>query len=193
MPVCTATDITVFTDISASAGTITASGLIPIVQDRIRTICNNPFITDMYVQDGMTFSSTNGTIVASSVNFETEGFIAGDEIYIYNSYRNDGYKVLSSASSLTLTVASGYSVVAEPSARSILISVVKWPDALKFIAAQMVKYDYDDRPQKTIGANSVTLGPYSVSYAASSITSNPYGYPQEMVDALAAYTLVKVS
>jgi hypothetical protein len=193
MPVCTATDITVFTDISASAGTIVSSGLIPIVQDRITTICNNYFLTDMYVTAGMTFNATNGTIIASGGNFEDEGFIAGDEIYIYNSYRNDGFKILSTASALTLTVASGHSVVAEPSGRSIMISVVKWPDELKYIAAQMVKYDYDDRPQKTIGANSVTLGPYSVSYAASSITSNPYGYPQEMVDALAAYTLVKVS
>ena len=191
--VCTATDVTVYTDISASAGTIVSSGLIAIVQDRIRTICNNPFVTDMYVQAGMTFNATSGTITANGGDFEVDGFTAGDEIYIYNSYRNDGYKVLSTASALTLTVASGYSVVSEPSGRSILISVTKWPDALKFISAQMVKYDYDDRPQKTIGANSVTLGPYSVSYSANSITNNPYGYPQEMIDSLSAYTLAKVS
>ena len=193
MPVCTATDITVFTDISASAGTITASGLIPVLQDRIRTICNNPFVIDIYGQDKMAFNSTNGTIIASSVNFETEGFVAGDEIYIYNSYRNDGYKVLSSVSSLTLTVASGYSVVSEPSARSILISVTKWPDALKFIAAQMVKYDYDDRPKRAVGVNSETLGPYSVSYGTAGFNPNPYGYPQEFIDSLMAYKLVAIA
>jgi len=147
----------------------------------------------MYVLAGMTFSSTNGTIIASGGDFESSGFIAGDEIYIYNSFRNDGYRVLTSASALMLTVASGYSVIAEPSGRSIMISVVKWPDELKYISAQMVKYDYDDRPEKTIGANSVTLGPYSVSYSANSISNNPYGYPQEMIDALSAYTLMKVS
>lgn len=193
MPICTATDVTVFTDISASAGTIITSGLIPVVQNRIRTICNNPFVTDMYVTAGMTFSSTNGTIIASGGDFEIMGFVSGDEVYIYNSYRNDSYKVISAASALTLTVASGYSVVSEPSGRSIMISVVKWPDEIKYIAAQMVKYDYDDRPKRSIGVNSETLGPYSVSYGTAGFNPNPYGYPQEFIDALIAYKLVSIS
>jgi len=192
--ICTATDITVYTDISASAGTITASGMIPIVQDRINTICNNYFLNDLYVQGSVVFNATASTIVSTG-DFLQAGFADGDEVYIYNSYRNDGYKNVSTVTATTLTLASGSSVVSELSGRSILISVTKWPTALKYIAAQMVKYDYDDRPSKSIGVTSRTLGPYSESFGSGSAVGapTPFGYPQELIDALSQYTLARVS
>lgn len=192
--ICTATDITVYTDISASAGTITASGMIPIVQDRINTICNNYFLNDLYVQGSVVFNATASTIVSTG-DFLLAGFADGDEVYIYNSYRNEGYKVVSTVTATTLTLASSSSVVSELSGRSILISVVKWPVALKYIAAQMVKYDYDDRPSKSIGVTSRSLGPYSESFGSGSNVGapTPFGYPQELIDALSQYTLARVS
>jgi hypothetical protein len=191
MPICTATNVTVFTDISASAGTIIDTGLIGIVQDRVNDICNNFFLTEMYVDCGIAFNATAGTMTIGA-DWSTYGFQAGDEIYIYNSLRNDGYKIVGSVTGAILTLASGYSVVAEVLPRVIRVAVVKWPVSINYIASQMVKYDYDDRPSKSIGVTSRTLGPYSESFKVDSV-STPYGYPQELVDALSPYTYIKTA
>jgi hypothetical protein len=194
MAIVTATEVTIYTDISCSAGTTTLTLLIPIVQERINYITNNFFLTDMYMGGTVTFSATAGTIVAGS-NWDDEGFVAGDEIYIYNSYRNDGYKTVGSVSTVTLTVSSSDTIINEPSGRSILVSVVDWPNALKYIAAQLIKYDYDDRPGIEPGVASKTLGPYSVSYRGNSQGgySTPFGYPQELIDSLSVYTIARLN
>lgn len=193
MPICTATDVTVYTDISCSAGTIVNSGLIGIVQARINTICNNYFLTDMDYEGPITFNATAGTMTAGA-NWDDYGFLADDEIYIYNSYRNDGYKIVGSVTSTVLTLATGSSCVAELSGQTILVSVVRWPSELKYIAAQMVKYDYDDRAARAIGITSHSLGPFSESYASpNSMGSTPFGYPQEIIDSLASYTIVRLN
>jgi hypothetical protein len=119
--------------------------------------------------------------------------MAGDEIYVYGSFRNDGYFTVGSVTTTTLTVSSADTIINEPSGRSILVTVVKWPDALRYIAAQFVKYDYDDRGSRSIGVASETLGPYSVSYSSQSHVATPYGYPQEIIDGLSAYTRMRVS
>lgn len=192
MAIVTATEVTLYTDISASAGTITSSGLIPIVQARINAITNNFFLSEMYQCGTFVFNATAGTIVGQN-SFEDDGFIAGDEIYIAHSYRNDGYKTIGSVSTTTIMLASGSSVVAELSGKSIIITVVDWPDEIKYIAAQMVKYDYDDRPVKSIGVNSESLGPYSVSYGSVNGGANtPFGYPAELIESLAPYTIARL-
>lgn len=191
--IVTPTQVTLYTDISASAGTILSSGLIPIVQERINYITNNFFLTDMAIQGEFTFNATANTIT-SSARFDDEGFIDGDEIYIYNSYRNDGYHTVDTVGTTTVSISSSTSVIAEKAGRDILISVVQWPTALAYLAAQMVKYDYDARPAAEPGVKSKTLGPYSVSYATSSgSNSTPYGYPQELVDGLMSYTIVRLN
>jgi hypothetical protein len=194
MAIVTATEVTIFTDISVSAGTIIASGIIPIVQERINLITNNYFTTDMQIQGYVVFNSTAKTVVSGG-DFEDEGFIAGDEIHIYNSYRNDGYKLVDSVLTDTITMASSETVYSEPSGRTVLVSVVQWPNALKYIAAQMVKYDYDDRPKKAFGVTSRTLGPFSEHFGTSSGGQNttPFGYPQELIDALSAYTIARLN
>lgn len=193
MGIVTATEVTIYTDISCSAGSTTLSLLIPIVQQRINDITNNFFVTDQYINSTFTFASAGGTITAT-VNWDEYGFVAGDEIYIYNSYRNDGYKTIGSVSSTVLTVASADTVTAELSGRSILISVVSWPNALKYIAAQMVKYDYDDRKNAVPGVASETLGPYSVSYSGrASGQLSSYGYPADLISSLASYTIARLN
>lgn len=193
MAIVTATEVTIFTDISVSAGTIIASGIIPIVQERINLITNNYFTTDMQIQGYVVFNSTAKTVVSGG-DFEDEGFIAGDEIHIYNSYRNDGYKLVDSVLTDTITIASSETVYSEPSGRTVLVSVVQWPNALKYIAAQMVKYDYDDRPKKAFGVTSRTLGPFSEHFGSSVQANNtPFGYPQELIDALSAYTIARLN
>jgi hypothetical protein len=188
MAVVTATQVTSYTDISASAATVTASGLIPIVQDRIGIITNNYFTTEIYGEALLTFNATARTIVATSLNWETEGFADGDEIFIYQSYRNDGYYEVSSVSGGTLTLVTGESVVAEKSGISIIVSMVQWPSDVSYAAAQMVKFDYDDRKQRT-GVTSHSLGPFSESFAEAGMF---YGYPDDIINALMPYRIVSM-
>ena len=193
MAIVTATQITSYTDISASAGTITASGLIPIVQERINWITNNFFTSNkVYYQGNIDFTAAADTLTAGT-NLEELGFLTGDEFYLYNSYRNDGYYTAETVSEYTITIASSESVIAEqPSSASIMINLVDWPDAIKYIAAQMVKYDYDDRGERSIGVVSESLGPYSTSYGTAGFNKQPYGYPQELIDSLTAYKIARL-
>jgi len=190
MAVVTAAEVVSYTDISASAGTITSSGLIPIVQMRLGVMCNQRFTTDIHQYGTFTFNATARTIVSNN-DWATDGFAAGDEIYIYNSYRNDGYYDVLSISDETVTLATGESVIDELSGRSILISMVQWPTDLTYIAAQMVAFDYDDRADRTGGVTSKTLGPWSESYSDGGRLT--FGYPPTILEQLSAYRLVDMS
>ena len=190
MAVVTATQVAAFTDISTGATAIDATGLIPIVQERINLITNNYFTTDMTLQGYFTFASASNSITSGG-NFEDEGFLANDEIYIYNSYRNDGYKTISSVSAESIILSSVDTVIAEPSGRSVYIAVVDWPSSLAYIAAQMVKYDYDDRPAQEANVKSKSLGPYSVTYGQNG--STPFGYPEELIEGLAPFTIARLN
>ena len=190
MAMVTASEVVNYTDINASASTIVASGLIPIVQDRINDYCYNWFLSqDINLQCAMTFTAATGDIVASGGNsFVTAGFADDDEFYVYGSYRNDGYYTISSVQPATISIVSSESVVAELSGASILVSMVVWPDALKFAAAQMVKFDYADRPTRVAGLVSQSLGPRSESYAATGM----YGYPQDLLGMLDQYRIARL-
>jgi hypothetical protein len=188
MPILTATDCTVFSNISASAATITTSGLIPIVQARITWMTNNYFVSDLHVRDSLTFNATARTVTAS-ITWSDYNFLAGDDVYIYHSYRNDGYQTISSVSTSVMTLITGATVIDELSGRSILVSVVDWPNELKQVAALMVAYDYDSRPKRTPGVTSRGLGPWRESYSASTDVS---GYPPELVDMLTPFRMVRL-
>ena len=187
MALITATEVTVYSNITASAATITASGLIPIVQERIIQICNNDFATDLMVQASCTFNATAGTIVLDANDWVDFGFADDDEIVMVNSYRNDGYYTVSGFSDETATISVG-DVVDELSGRSILFSVVKWPLAVTQAAALMVEYDYDGRKERSAGVKSFTLGPFSESYSDDS-GLGIYGYPEEILGILPAPVL----
>ena len=185
MAIVTASEVVNYTDISTSAPAIITSGLIPIVQDRVAEICFDNFTSgDIYRQGSVTFNAAARTIESStgSTAWLSLGFAADDEVYVYNSHRNDGYYNVQSISSTTMTLAAGETVVAELSGASVLVSLVVWPKTLKYTAAQMVKYDYDDRPARQAGLASQSLGPRSESYTAA--VGNTYGYPAELIDAL---------
>ena len=189
MPVITATAVTLYAPISATVELINSSGLIQVVQDRINVITNNYFLTDIDLQSTMTFNATAGTIVAGA-SFEDNGFVADDEVYIYNSYRNDGYYTVTSVDEETLTIATTQSVVAELSGRSILASVVRWPSDLKYVAAQMVYFDYDLRADRSPGTTSVRLGPWSESYAEPG--AGQFGYPSDVIAPLFDYKIARI-
>ena len=182
MPVITATEVTVYSNISASAATITSSGLIPIVQERINLICNSYFTTDIMTTGLCTFNNTARTITLSANTWAQYGFADGDEIYIHHSYRNDKYVMVTSFAGTVATLATGESVVDEMSSRTVLFSVVKWPVQVKRAAALMVAFDMDTRPNLTPGVVSYSLGPLSETYSSSGISQ--FGYPQDLIASL---------
>jgi hypothetical protein len=186
MAVVTADQVVLYTDISATAGTITSSGLIPVVQERIGILCNQRFTTDINQISTFTFNAASRTITSNN-DWESDGFADGDEVYVHNSYRNDGYYDVLSVSSTIMTLASGESVIDELSGRSILVSMVQWPVDVTFIAAQMVKYDYDDRAEQSEGVTSRRLGPWSETYGAMT-----FGYPAPILEQLSAYRIVSM-
>ena len=190
MPVITATEVTILSNISASAATITAKGLIPLVQERITFIAHNWFTTDLYLQTTVTFNATARTITTTSGDdWAAWNFIANDEVYVYQSYRNDGYYTIDSVSGSALTLVTGSSVTDELSGRSILFSVVKWPADIKMTAALMVEYDYDIRKKRSPGIRSRSLGPWSESY---SNNVGEFGYPAELIAPLYDHRIVSL-
>jgi hypothetical protein len=186
MSLLTATEVTVLSNISVSAGTILGSTLIADVTANINMITNNYFTLDLSYQGNILFDGSAGTLLADS-SFEDENFLAGDDIYVYNSYRNDGYFTIASVSSSTLTLISGSTVVNELSGRSILVSVVRWPKELKRIAAQMIAFDYDYRGQKGANVKSFSLGPFSESYTVGN--EDEFGYPSKLTNPLSNYLI----
>jgi len=186
MSVVTAAQVVQYSDISASAGTITSSGLIDVVQDRIGIICNNRFTTELYKTSTLTFSATARTIV-SGTDWDEDGFAAGDEVYVHHSYRNDGYYDVLSLSDETMTLATGESVIDELSGRTIIVSVIRWPTDITYLAAQMVAFDYDQRGERD-GIKSQSLGPWSETYGMLTL-----GYPEGIINGLSSYRIVEVA
>lgn len=192
MAILTATEVTLYSNISCSAGTITSKNLIPVVQARVTTILNNYFCTDLDLVDTFTFnpSATNATIVARGNSFDDRNFVAGDDVYIYGSYRNDGYQTVASVATSTLTLVSGSTIYDELSSASIVISVVKWPLDVKVAAAKMCAYDYDTRDSVSANINSRSLGPLSETYTDSD--KDEFGYPKSLTSALEKYRVVRI-
>lgn len=188
MPIITADDLALYSGLSATSATI-AAGLIPVIQERVTMMTNNQFLTDLHLQDDVAFAKTARTIVAGD-SFAGEGFAAGDDIYVYGSYRNDGYYTVQSVSTVTLTLTSAKSVVAELSGRSVLISVVKWPEAVKQTAALMVEFDYTTRPKQSGNIKSHSLGPFSETFTSGE--EDQFGYPRKITDALTPYRIARV-
>ena len=187
MPVVSVEEVKTFLGISGSASDAIITALIPHVQRRLVDITDNNFLASYELSKlnlahvSVTFDATARSVTASS-SFETAGFVAGDEIVIEDSYRNDGWFTLQTVSGYySVIYASTGSFVSEVSGASATIAVVDWPDGLKPIVSAMIKYDMDVRPEKG-GAQSESYGDYSVSY-----WGDGFGYPQDIVGSLAPY------
>jgi len=149
-------------------------------------LTNNRFTTDIYVYGRVLFDATAGVITAP-VNVETEGFAAGDDIYVYGSFKNDGFVTIATVATNLITVSSDDTIVNEPSGRNVYLQVVSWPKSLAYAAAQLVKFDYDDRASYDPQVASESLGPHSVSYRAS---GESFGYPHELLTVLEPFKMV---
>lgn len=180
--ILSATEVTVYSTISATVGTIIEKKLIEVVQARLTLMLNNYFLTDLDLTDTMTFDPSALTIVAGGNSFVDKNFVAGDDIFVFNSYRNDGYQTLATVVTSTLTLVSGSTIYNELSSRSILISVVKWPIDVKVAAAKMCAYDYDERDKVSANIKKRSLGPLLEEYTEKD--KDEFGYPKGITNAL---------
>lgn len=196
--IITATQVTIYAPkISASAATITASGLIPIVQERICLLCNNYFLIDeIELTSTATFNATARSIVLpSGVNWEDYGFLANDDLFTYNSYRNDGIFTIESITAETVILTSACSVVDElfnnSLGKNIYFSVVRWPVSVQQTAAKMIYYDYDIRDKVSADLKSRSLGPLSESFTTGE-TDEVYGYPIKIINQLDSFKIGRI-
>ena len=190
MALLTATECTIYSSIAASAATIAAGGFIPVAQERITWITNNQFTTELELQTTVTFNATARSITTTGGDaWAGWGFAASDEVYVYRSYKNDGYYSVLSVNGSALTLVTGSTVVDELSGRSIMVSVVRWPTDIKPIAARMVQFDMEQRSGRAPGVKSRSLGPFSESY---SDTVGEYGYPSDLLEPLYDHRVVRL-
>ena len=196
MPVIlSATEVTVFSNISISAQTILDKKLIETIEYRLPMMLNNYFTSDgVQVQTTASFNATANTIMINQNSWSTFGFKDGDPIYIYSSYRNDKYCKIDSFVNNLAYVNTAYSVVDEsfPTnlGKVITFVLVYFPIDVKVTAAEMIAYDYDVRPKRNSGIRSRSLGPLSETY---NVDNYNFGYPPEIVDKLERYRLARLN
>ncbi len=177
MPIISADTVILLTDTTKTAGDIEGAGIIPIVQERIRVMCRHNFIVSgIALMSAVTFNTTAGTIVAGA-SYVAQGFAAADEFYLSGSYRNNGYLTIASVSTTTITITSTATVIDELSGATVLVSLTRWPDDVPYAAAQLIKYDLEDRLTRGGGLSSQSLGPRSESYS----DGVNYGYPADIL------------
>jgi hypothetical protein len=196
MPVLiSATEVSIFSSISCSAQTILDKKLIETIEFRLPTILNNYFTSDgVQIQVTAKFNPIANTIAIDQNSWDIFGFKNGDPIYVYSSYRNDGYKSINTFSSNIAYVNTAYSVIDEsfPTnlGRVITFALVYVPLDVKMVIAEMIAYDYDVRPRRTAGIKSRSLGPLSETYT---IDNDNFGYPLEILNKLERYKLCRLN
>lgn len=210
MPIITLAEVKSFLNESTDDYNTAISVLIPVVTERLRHLCNNSFTSQPinrsrsvkfsrdpdYVGNGdstlyilpqvsASFEATAKTVTARASNFASAAFAGGQDFLIEGSYLNDGYYEISSVSTSTLTILSGYSFVGaaagthdfktEATGASIYFAVATWPGDIKPIVASMIQYDYQERGQYKDTEGGEALG--------------EYGYPRSILRALSSYTI----
>jgi hypothetical protein len=193
--ICTATQVTLFTSITASVATIISKEMVEIVQERILLITNNYFTSEVVaICDTADFNATNRTIILDGNKWEEFGFKANDDTLIYQSLRNDKVVTISSISDYTATLTSACSVVDESYSSNdgplIYFFMVQWPIDIQHIACDMIYFDNDVRNKVASNIRSRSLGPLSESYT---VDSDKFGYPDSILKKLEKYTLVRLN
>lgn len=193
--ILSATECTIYTQISVSAQTIINRKMIEVVESRLSIILNNYFTSD-YIKVNATanFNATANSITIDQNSWEDFGFTNGDTIFIYSSYRNDGYVKIDSITDNVAIINSAYSIVNERFNNNlgniVLFSLARFPVDVKMVAAEMVYYDADIRSKRAAGVKSHSLGPFSESY---SDDSGSFGYPADLLSKLDSYKLVRMN
>ena len=186
--IVTGDEVKKYSNISATAATITASGLIEAVQEKIIAYTNNCFTTPIYIDCSGSFDGNARTLTASG--FTDAGIMSGDDVYIYGPHRNGGVNEVTTATNTVLTFSTSSNIVSEAN-QFARVAVIRWPLTVKIAAALMIAYDYDTRPTLTPGVASRTLGPFSESFAQGAFDFG-IGYPREILSTLDMFKIARL-
>ncbi len=165
---------------------------IPVVAELIRKHTGTSFIStklvvsetnngyEEYEAPGISthgdYVLTGNTITATSSSFSD--FQVGDNIFIGNSIRNNGYFTITEITDTVITVAEDLNDEEE----YLFIYLVIYPKYVQNVAARMVAWDILER-DKAIGLDSIKVEGYSAKYRRISGSS----YPQDVVAGLECY------
>jgi hypothetical protein len=196
MALMTATEVKRILGITDSTYNIQIAFFLPVVEEDLIEYLNNAF-SDGYVyrESGSALefvqgdSDTADYITDTEAKFLEKGFLAGMDITVQGGGANVGLHSISSASTGRLLLSeTGILINQDQDDTSddnyignILISRVKWPNALKLPAAQMIWYLIDD--SKASNVQSEKLDDYSVTYKALAVAGSN-AYPVEILDRL---------
>lgn len=183
--------------LNSDAYTTAINLYIPIIENKIASICNNHFVNppvksyvgSLYItssygytaSDGFVFAAAGRTITRADADFLEAGFAAVDDIFIEGTYRNNGHFALQAAAETVLTVNSLYTIRDESQNTVQKIYVVYWPIELKPIAAQMIAHKILHINDDT-GMKSESIGDYS--YTRDEVQGE---FPQGILKDLARY------
>ena len=171
--------------------------LIPIVQRDLVDYLNNSFPDKQttYLASSIELNARSGTdaptISDTEGQFEIEGFAVGMDIALENTYRNVGIYTLSGVSSDTLILSVTDTLMDEESTaeyggRSIRITRIYWPNALKTYFAEMV-WEKISRTRER-GITNKSLGPSAVTYAETGYG----GYSSDLLAGLKKWKLQRM-
>jgi len=167
---------------------------IPIIEDDIREYCNNGFRNArVEIQSGaisFTRNSTSADTIDLDLKAGQNGFIefnfkADKTVQVQRSYNNDGFFEVETVSSATLTMYTTSNrpyyepLITENESAFVQITQIEYPNALKSVMAQMVKYklsNYD------YNIKSETVSRYSVAFKDDIAMSG--GYPKAIMSSL---------
>ena len=128
---------------------------IPYARDRVIRICNNEFIDkEIETYAGEYVFSTGNTIYCADGDFTEQGFVASDWFRVKGSVKNDGTYKISTVTSTLLTVTDEFEMLHEDTdaiglLRTVYITYVRFPKAIKPVVANMIRYDMTERANRT--------------------------------------------
>jgi hypothetical protein len=125
------------------------------------------------------FAKTGNTITDSGFDI----FYAGLDINISDSQNNDGNVEIESLTDTVLTILDLIKLIDEDSGNLIILSSVKYPQALKITASKMIGYRIE--PDKS-NVKSEKIGRHSITYEDS---KSSFDYPDDIISGLRPYIL----
>lgn len=178
--IATLSEIKALLGITSTTNDTRIESNIPLIEQAICNHCRNDFIDK---RNGVFTVKVYGTITVSesakTIELPTShDFIAGDDIRIYGSIRNDGAYRIDSVNSNTLTIDSVYSLKDDESVA--LVLKVNYPIDLKTIVANIVSYNINDKIDKTMKTEKIDDYSYTMS-------DNINGYPSSLTNGLNNY------
>jgi hypothetical protein len=156
---------------------------LPFVENDICIECRDHFVDmkfNFITSNLISFNSSLNSLNLNDIN--TKGFHVGDTIRVYNSIRNDGIFTIDTINQNSLILNDIDEVEDEDAGELIYITRIKYPKALKKVAALMIDFKIKENENESQGIKKEKIDDYSVEYEDKS-----QGYPSSILSMLYNY------